>query len=412
MEQIPRFIPTLKISEIIQAIFINIKNRKKFDFLKLFSEKFGRYIGVNYSIPVPSARIGLVAILSALKIPKGREVIIPSLTHHIIPSIFRDFGLEPRFVDIDPNTYCIDPNRIERVINKSTAVIFPVHLYGRACNMDAIMEIAQTHKILVIEDCAQSCGGVYSGKRLGSFGIAAIFSFHPHKNISILESGMVVTNSVEVFRGVSEWVKQYERMCWKGVVKRLLYATGIRFITLPGIWRNITVLILKTFSRKGVDIIELMTNEVPEKENKKTKKGVWYMPQSYHGVIGLKQLENLDLLNKKRISNGDILLRGLRNVRGIGVPSEASFGENIYTTFVVRVKKKGKFRQHMFELGVDTHGGNIFASFDIPGFEKKERCQIAEDLVNHIVHLPVYPDLSQEDLRNIIESAKKSISDE
>lgn len=408
MKHIPRFIPTLKISEIIQAIFINIKNRNKFDFLKLFSEKFGRYIGVRYAIPVPSARLGLVAILSALKIPRGREVIIPGFTHHIIPSIFRDFGLEPRFVDIDPNTYCIDTSKIERAINESTAVICPVHLYGRACNMNAIMEIAQTHKLLVIEDCAQSCGGVYSGKKLGSFGTASIFSFHPHKNVSVLGSGMVATNSLDIFRGVVRWVKQYKRMSWIGVVKRLLYTIVVSFVTLPGIWRNITVLILKIFLWKKVDIIDLMTSEVPEKENKKTKEAAWYMPQNYHGVIGLKQLENLDLLNKRRINNGNMLLRGLRNITGIGVPSEAPFGENIYTTFVVRVGKRDKFRRYMFKLGVDTHSGDISASSGIPGFQKKERCKNADNIVNHIVHLPVYPDLSNEDLVKIIKSVKKT----
>jgi dTDP-4-amino-4,6-dideoxygalactose transaminase len=412
MKQIPRFIPTLTISEIIQAVFINVKNRKRFDFLKLFREEFAKYIGIKYAIAVPSARIGLAAILSALKIPKGKEVIIPSLTHQAIPYIFCDFGLKPRFVDIDPDRYCIDVDKIEEAINETTALIFPVHLYGRACNMKVIMELAKKHGLFVIEDCAQSCGGGCLEQKLGSFGVASIFSFHPHKNISVLGSGMVTTNSREIFEDITQSVKQYERMCWKGVVKRLLYSAGLRFATLAGIWRNITVLILKIFNRQGVDIVEFMTNEVPEKDREKAKKTKWYLPQSYHGVIGLKQLERLDSLNKKRINNGNILWEGLKKIEGINLVSQAQSDENIYTTFVVRVNNRGRFRRRMLRLGVDTHSGNMFAGSAIPGFEKRGESKVADDIVNRMVHLPVYPDLSRKDLKKIIESAEKAINNE
>jgi dTDP-4-amino-4,6-dideoxygalactose transaminase len=409
MYQIPRFIPTLRISELFWSAIANLRDKNKGRFVDLFAEKFAQYIGVRYAIFVPSARAGLVAILSSLKIPRGKEVIIPGLTHHIMPNIFRNFGLEPCFVDIDPDTYCIDVVKLEKAVNESTAAVFPVHLYGRACNMKAIIEIARRYRLLIIEDCAQSCGGTYSGNRLGSFGAASIFSFHPHKNLSVLGAGMVTTNSSDIARGVLNWTRQYKDMGGMELLKRLIYTAGVRLVTLRGVWRNIMVPVLSMFYSRNIDLIDILTSEVPS-----GKEGIdgtrWYMPKDYHGIIGLEQLKKLDKFNEARIKNGNLLLELLKGAPGISLCSKALPGEDIYTTFVIRVKNRNDFRRKIFRLGIDTHSGNMFAGSKLPGFKGRGKCEFAEDAVKHMVHIPIYPYLTDNNIRVIANAIIEMVS--
>jgi len=411
MKSIPRFIPSLTIGELFSVLKSKQKKTNNQNELTVFAEQFAKYIGVSYAIPAPSGRAALAGLIEALGLPKEGEVILPSLTFHAIPLIFKEYGLKPHFVDINPNTYCMDTNCLEKAINPSTVAIMPVHLYGRACNMNVIVKIAKQYDLIVIEDCAQSCGGYHNKRRLGSFGQGAIFSFHPHKNFLCLESGMVVTNSKEVAVKLKSFMEQFSSTNQFSLFKKLFYIVKMRAITRAWVWNFFVGPILRFCSCIGFDPIELLTNETP-KENIGIKQGNLFMPGELHGRIGISQLKKIDKLNQKCIDNGNRLWEKLQNISGIEVPERALDGENVYMSFVIGVKNKKVFRHRLRYLGVDTHGGNMFVGPYLPGMEGKELATVAFDKIKHMVHLPIYPTMTYEEIDRIAAAITKAVVDQ
>jgi dTDP-4-amino-4,6-dideoxygalactose transaminase len=399
MKQIPRFIPSLTVQDIMSGLF-SLRNDSQAD----FSQQFAKYIGANYAIPAPSARVALKGILRALGLPRAGEVILPSLVFGCIPEIFIEYGLEPRFVDIDPKTYCIDTDRIESAVTSSTVAIFPVHLYGRVCNMGRIKELAERHNLVIIEDCAQACGASYSGKRAGSLGQAAIFSFSAHKNLSVLGMGMAVTNSYDLAVKISSWMEQIPGMGDIALTKNILYAVGMRLVTRPWFWNSIMSPTLKLFDSQGIDLIEALTNE--PSDSRKSSGKAYYMPGSFHARIGLSQMRQLDVLNQERIRNGDKLLEYLQGIPGIELSAPDDSGRNIYSSFVIRVKNRQLFRNRLRRFGIDTHGGNMAIGPYLLGDHGSIQAKNAFDAVSCMVHLPVYPGLTKHDLFKIARAVR------
>lgn len=160
-----------------------------------FEEAFAAYCDSKYCIGVGNGLDALLLVLKAWGIGEGDEVIVPSNTYIATALAVTYVGAKPVFVEPDIRTYNIDPARIEEKITPNTKAIMPVHLYGQACDMDPIMEIAKKHNLYVLEDCAQAHGATYKGKVIGSFGDASGFSFYPGKNLGALgDAGATVTN--------------------------------------------------------------------------------------------------------------------------------------------------------------------------------------------------------------------------
>ncbi|MFA6142142.1 MAG: DegT/DnrJ/EryC1/StrS family aminotransferase [Candidatus Omnitrophota bacterium] len=163
--------------------------------LKELEKEIARYCNTKYAVGVASGTDALLLSLMALGIKPGDEVITSPFTFFSSAEVISLVGAKPVFVDIDPKTYNIDPNLIERKISKRTKAIIPVHLYGQCAEMDPILAIAGKHGLKIVEDCAQAIGAVYKGKKAGSMGDLGALSFFPSKNLGAFgEGGMVVTN--------------------------------------------------------------------------------------------------------------------------------------------------------------------------------------------------------------------------
>ena len=161
-----------------------------------FEKSFAEFCGVNYCVGCGNGLDALMLALKAMGIGEGDEVIVPSNTYIATALAVTYVGARPVFVEPRIETFNIDPKKIESAITNKTKAIMPVHLYGQACDMDTIMEIAGKYGLKVIEDCAQAHGATYKGQRVGSFGDAAGFSFYPGKNLGALgDAGAVVTNN-------------------------------------------------------------------------------------------------------------------------------------------------------------------------------------------------------------------------
>ena len=164
-----------------------------------FEKAFAQYCTTEYCVGVGNGLDALMLALKALGVGAGDEVIDPSNTYIATALAVTYVGAKLVFVEPDIRTFNINPENIEAAIPDKTKAIMPVHLYGQACDMDPIMEIAKKHNLFVVEDCAQAHGATYKGKKIGSFGDAAGFSFYPGKNLGALgDAGATVTNNKEL----------------------------------------------------------------------------------------------------------------------------------------------------------------------------------------------------------------------
>lgn len=191
-----------------------------------FESEFAKYCDVDFCVGVGNGLDALMLALKALEIGEGDEVIVPSNTYIATVLAVTYVGASPILVEPDINTFNINPINIETVISDKTKAIIPVHLYGQACDMDSIMKIARKHGLKVVEDCAQAHGATYKGKKVGSFGDLAGFSFYPGKNLGALgDAGAVVTNNkdlAEKVRALGNYGSDYKyHHIYKGNNSRL-----------------------------------------------------------------------------------------------------------------------------------------------------------------------------------------------
>ena len=178
------------VMEAVKSGWISSKGK----FIPEFEENFARYCGVKHSVATSNGTVALHLALATLGIKEGDEVIVPTLTFIATANAVRYTGAKPVFVDSNPDYWCIDPEKIEGAITPKTRAIIPVHLYGHPCDMEAIMAVAKKHDLYVIEDAAEAHGAEHKGRKVGSFGDIACFSFYGNKIITTGEGGMCLTD--------------------------------------------------------------------------------------------------------------------------------------------------------------------------------------------------------------------------
>lgn len=173
-----------------------------YDYIVRFEEAFKAHLGVTYAIATSSCTGALHMGMHALGIGAGDEVIMADTNWIATAAPIVHLGATPVFVDILPDSWCLDPEQVEAAITPKTKAIVAVHLYGNLCDMDALLVIGERHGIPVIEDAAEAVGSIYHGKRAGSMGRFGAFSFHGTKTITTGEGGMFVTNDPDLYEQV------------------------------------------------------------------------------------------------------------------------------------------------------------------------------------------------------------------
>lgn len=173
-----------------------------YDYIVRFEKEFSDYIGAKFGLATSSCTGALTMGLNALDVSVGDEVILADTNWIATVAPVWHAGAKPVFVDIDPDTWCINPLKVEEAITSRTKVIIATHLYGNLCDMEQLLEIGRKYNIAVIEDAAEAIGSVYKGKNAGSMGSFSTFSFHGTKTLSTGEGGMFLTNDEELFERV------------------------------------------------------------------------------------------------------------------------------------------------------------------------------------------------------------------
>jgi perosamine synthetase len=195
--QIPMAFPDLtgKELEYITDAFLSTWISSSGIYIDRFEKEFSNYCGTQYGVAVSNGTVALQLAMDTLNIGPGDEVIVPDLTFAATINTVIHRGAIPVIVDIEEDSWCIDPIEIKKAITPKTKAIIPVHIYGQVCDMHSVMEIARQHNLFVIEDSAEAHGAEYNGEKVGSIGDVGCFSFYGNKIITTGEGGMCITNN-------------------------------------------------------------------------------------------------------------------------------------------------------------------------------------------------------------------------
>lgn len=321
--------------------------------VECFEQEFAQYCGVRFAAGVGSGTEALHLALLACGVGHGHEVITVPNTFIGTAEAITLTGAKPVFVDIDPETYTMDTTQIEGAITERTKAIIPVHLYGQPASMEPILGIAERNKLLVIEDAAQAHGAVYEGKKVGGLGAAACFSFYPTKNLGAYgEGGAVVTDDEEIVQRVM-----------------MLRDHGSR--------------------QKYHHEMEGMNSRL----------------DTLQAAILRVKLRYVDRWNQQRGERASLYDTLLNDAQGVVCPTVREGCSHVYHLYVIRTKERDRLREHLESRGILTgihypiplHLQPAYGYLGIG----EGAYPVTELAAKEIVSLPLYPELSREDLEAV-----------
>ena len=326
--------------------------------VKAFEEAFADYVGTKYAAAVTNGTAALQTAFISMGLSQGDEVITTPFSFVASSNAIRFCGAVPVFADIDPVNFNLDPVKIEEKINDKTKAIMPVHLYGNPADMATINAIAKKHNLQVIEDSAQAHGAEINGKRCGSFGAMACFSFYPSKNMTTGEGGIVTTNDAML----DEKLRLFRNHGQTG----------------PYIHSSI---------------------------------GYNFRMTEMCAAIGIEQLKKLEKFNSVRIENARFLTEQLYGLEHVSVPVVREGTKHVFHQYTIRILNdhRDDVQKFMKDKGIDTR---VFYPVPIHRqefYSAGETYPETEKAAAEVLSLPVHPALSQEDLVYIVKSLKESI---
>ncbi len=337
-----------------------------------FERAFAEVAGTEHCVATSSGTTALHLAYEAL----GADVVLcPAFTFIATASAALHAGADVVFVDIDPETYCMDPEHLEDTLKAlkphlkdTTVVVAPVHLYGHPADMDAINEVAEDHDALVVEDAAQAHGATYKGNPVGSLGHAACFSFYPTKNITTGEGGAVTTDDRELADRIASLRSH-------GEIERYHHAEiGYNF--------------------RMTDIA---------------------------AAIGLVQLERLDELNEARRRNARFYLKEMADLEPyISLPVEKPWAEHVYHQFTIRINTeelgvgRDEFAEALRAEGVECAVHYPIPLHKQPALARKGSANVSlpesERAAREVLSIPVHPGLTEEDLEDVVRAVEKVVT--
>ena len=374
-----------------------------------FENLFARYIGVHYALSLPSGRMALYLSLKALKLNPGSEIIIPSYNVPEVVSTVIWAGMRPKFVDIDPATYNISPELIEAKLSEKTGAILLTHLYGQPAPIDKIVRVAEKHKIRVVEDAAQALGATYQGRKVGTFGEIAYFSFGLVKNLNCLGGGMAVTDHKDLYEEMKCMVQDFKSPSPFKITKDLLSAMAIRIATAPFVFSAMVYPVLSIAKKFKKSIIEESFNEDLH-ELSLSEPPAYYKVRfsNLQAAMGVEQLKSLDRNNQKRRKHAELLSSLLKGAQAVTIPSVISGVESTYLNYVVKLENPDRVIDRLFKKGVDVTKGFLIDCSSHQLFRDYEtESPHARALSQKGLYIPIYPSLRDDDIHYIAETLKE-----
>jgi len=359
-----------------------------------FEKKFAEYLKVRYAIAVPSARMGLYLILKALKISKGDEIILSSYNYRPIPNIIKMIGAKPVFVDVDLETYNIDPKLIEQRITRRTKVIIVTHMQGLPCELNSIFKIAKKYNLKLIEDCAHSLGAEYRGRKVGSFGEAGIFSFGTGKHLYTVDGGMVVTNDNKLSDVIRNELRHFKASTGLKIIKKFI-SSAILVNFKNSLFFNLMIHPLILFQSLLNLNFKTQVNDDNETEISK-----FFRYSNFQAAIGIQQLKLIESKIKKRIKNAQILDRYLN--KKIKRQCSSKNIRHVYLNYSIELKNRKGIREKLLLRGIYTQ--NTWMRSCSPNSTVSTR------LEKNVLYLPIYEILDKTSIMFIVKTLNKLLN--
>lgn len=375
--------------------------------VETFEAAFGREIGGGQTaVLAPSGRIALYWLLSALDLAPGAEVVLQAFNFTAVPAAVEALGARPRFVDLRPDSFEMDPDALARAIGPRTGAVLLTHLYGNPADLAAVADICSEHNVPLIEDCAQAVGASFQGRRVGTFGVGSLYTFGPTKNFTLLGGGAAASGDPRIARRLRELARRHPRT---GPVQALQLATKAATLTLATspLWFELAVFpAIRLLSTGGGDPVHKVLAETDSPLRNVER---YPLPSARMAAVGMAQLCRYDELNRARERNGWHLYERLRPVDGIGVP--LSREGNIFLSFPVFHPRRLELAAALRSKGVDTDLGFMCDCAAHPMFAgSAEACPHAQRAAREIVHLPVHPYLGKRDLETIVDGVREAVA--
>jgi perosamine synthetase len=331
--------------------------------IRLFEKEFAEYIRVEHVVAVANGTLALDVALKALKLGSGDEVVTSAFSFIASSNCVLYQGAKPVFADIDPRTFNIDPSDVAEKITTKTKAIIPVHLYGQPAKMDALKEIAEDHKIALVEDAAQAHGAEYKGRKVGGLGDIGCFSLYATKNMTTGEGGIITTNNRELARKA-----------------RLLINHGD-----TGKYNHVIL-------------------------------GYNYRMNEASAAVGSVQLKKLDRSNEIRRKNASALTREIENISGLTPPYVEDNVKHVFYQYVIGVEEdypmeRDRLAEHLRKRGVGVAVHYPTPVYGQPLYKElgygKAVCPKAEDASKRVLSLPIHPSVNEDDVMYIINVLKE-----
>lgn len=353
-----------------------------------FEKKFADYIGVKHAISVNSGTDALVIALKALGIKDGDEVITTPFTFFATAETIAMVGAVPVFVDVEEDTYNIDPDKIEEKITDKTKAIMPVHIFGQPVNMEKLKQIADKHNLVVIEDACQAVGSKIGEQKIGSLGDAGCFSFFPTKNLGAFGDGGMITTNDDDYAIICRAFKEHG-MAQNGAKARYI---------LQGVEDDLA----NTVSPDGL-----------------------YNPYKYYNyliaynsrldaiqarVLDIK-LDYLDEFNARRSEIAEFYNTELKDCCGVITPIVKDGVTAVWHQYAFRCEQKDEMGNFLASKGVGSAAFypvplHLQKAFEYLGYKEGD-LPAAEKLTKQTVCLPIFPELTEEELQYIVKNIKE-----
>jgi dTDP-4-amino-4,6-dideoxygalactose transaminase len=354
------------------------------------------------AITAAYGRIAFYYILKALDLPPGSEIIFPSLTFWVVPELARVAGLSVVFADVDPRTFNIDPDSVERLITDKTRAIVPTHLYGLPCDMDRIIDIAGRHNLIVIEDCAHALGATYRGKPVGTFGTGALFSFQTLKPLNCYGGGLALVGDRAVAARVRQIVGALPWPSEQRVRDRLLMGRLQRIFIKPWVF---------SISLFPVLWVSALIDANPDVFLWEKIRSLHPLPEQYterfpnvQAVIGLEALKHLDEWTAQARANAEYVTRTLSGMPGIQPPIVPPDRTHVYYQYCV-YGPEGPQRDDLVvrcvRRGIDIETLHVDVPPDMELFGTVRAEAAGARRAAQAMQVPVYAGLTREQIERV-----------
>jgi len=376
-----------------------------------FEHAFARTVGAGTAVTAAYGRMAFYYILQALDLPPGSEIIFPALTFWVVPELARVAGLKVVFADVDPRTFTLDPRSVERMITGRTRAIVPTHLYGLACDMDAILEIASRHNLIVLEDCAHALGATYKGKSVGTFGTGALFSFQTLKPLNCYGGGAALLQDQALAAKVRRIVDALPWPSEKRVRDRLLVGRLQRIFIKPWVF---------SISLFPVLWVSALVDANPDVFLWEKIRSLHPLPPEYgerfpnvQAAIGIEALKHLDVWTRQARAHADRMNRTLGALPGVQVPYVPPECTHVYYQYCVYGPpqiERDRLVVRCVRRGIDIETLHVDVPPDMDLFADAKAEADGARRAAQAIQIPVYSSLSEEQATRVAAIVRDALS--